>query len=212
MGSSPKHRDVVNDIGKFARKFIDGRLTGFDKDMKICLTPVQSKTRSGMTHAYFPALAACCGTLEYFTALHRGSVRGVGWQQVSDWAGKFLPQPDYNREVIRTLIEAFRHPVAHRGIASGVWIDRRRGDGRGRRITWKIHADAKRPAFQILEKKNQLVLDPPWPCPYTHRAHIHLRALWIDIRKAAKRYRDELKVSQHLQRNFEACMRQLYPR
>ena len=54
--------------------------------MKICLTPAKSGVNSVVTHAYLPALAACCGTLEYLTALYRGNIRGIGWQQIADFA------------------------------------------------------------------------------------------------------------------------------
>ncbi len=211
MKSAPAHRGATEDTAKFAGRFIKGRLIGFEKDMQICLTPVKSKTGSGITHAYFPALAACCGILEYLAALYRGNIRGVGWPQVADWAQNFLPQPDYDRDTIRILFETFRHPVAHRGIASGVWLDRNNGAGRGRRLTWKVSADAKRPACEVVEEKGQLKRDPPWPCPYTHRVHIHLRGMWIDIRNAAILYSKKLTINQQLQTNFEACMRQLYP-
>ena len=63
-----------------------------------------------MTHAYFPALGACCATLEYFAGLHRGNLRRVGWQQIAVWAQEYLRQPDYDRETVRLLFEAFRHP------------------------------------------------------------------------------------------------------
>lgn len=179
--------------------------------MKICLTPLKSVDRPGTTHAYFPALAACCGTLEYLAGLHRGNTNGIGWQQIADFADRYLPQPDFNRETVRILFDAFRHPVAHRGIASGVWVDQSRGGGWGRRLTWKISADARRPACEVVSEVGVLKKDPPWPCPYTHRVHIHLRGLWVDIRKAARLYTKDIGKNQQLQVNFEACMRQLYP-
>ena len=91
-------------------------------------------------------------------------------------------------------------------------MDRNHGTGRGRRITWKVSADAKRPACEVVAEKDQLRKDSPWPCPYTHRVHIHLRGMWVDIRKATILYRNELATNERLQANFEACMGQLYPR
>ena len=72
------HRGAIGNIGAFAPKYIQGRLGGFEKDMRICLTPVKLRDGSGTTHAYLPAVAACCGILEYLTALWRGDTRGVG--------------------------------------------------------------------------------------------------------------------------------------
>lgn len=211
MKKRPIHRGALGNVSEFAPKFIRGRLGGFDKDMKICLTPVKSEDRSGFTHAYFPALAACCGALEYLTGLYRGKLNGIGWQQIADFAEDYLPQPDYNRETVRVLFDAFRHPVAHRGIATGVWVDRNQGPGNGRRLTWRILADAKRPACQVVPEAGELNRDPPWPCAYTHRVHIHLRALWVDIRKAALSYSDDVAEDELLQGKFGVCMEQLYP-
>ncbi len=211
MKSAPRHRGAVNNAPRFARRFIQGRVAGFEKDMQICLTPMQSKTRSGITHAYFPALGACCATLEYFSGLYRGDLRRLGWPQIADWAQRYLPQPDYDRETVRILFEAFRHPVAHRGIASGVWIDRNRGAGNGRRLTWKVSAGSKRPACEVLPEPGRLERDPPWPCPYTHRVHIHLKGLEVDIRNGASLYGKELANDPQLRAHFEACMMQLYP-
>ena len=73
------HRGAADNFAEFAALFVDGRLAGFEKDMSICLTPIDSPTGSGKTHAYFPALAACCGLLEYMTALNLGSTKGIGW-------------------------------------------------------------------------------------------------------------------------------------
>ncbi len=195
----------------FARRYVEGRLSGFEKDMKICLTPTKIGTGSRVTHAYLPALAACCGILEYLTALHCGTTKGIGWQQGANFANHFLPSREYDREAVRILFDTFRNSIAHRGIASGVWIDRNRGAGRGRRITWRVSADAKRPACEVVEKSGRLMRDPPWPCPYTHLAHIHLVSLWVDIRKAAGLYKKAVGENPQFLQRFEACMRQLYP-
>lgn len=191
-------------------------MKGFSKDMGICLRAAPAKDKPGsMTHAYFPALMNCCGTLEYLAGLFTGraglpSVGHDDWQQY----GRFLPQPAYSPDVLRVLYKAFRNPVAHRGIASGVWVDRHH-QHLYRRVTWTISADSKHPAIDIRDTPGQLRNDPPWECTYTHRAHIHLGRLWRDIRDsalAAGGYRDELATDNTLVSKFEACMRRLYPR
>lgn len=205
------HRGSPNDIGAFARHFVLSRLTGFEKDMKICLTPIPSNTRWGPTHAYFPALAACFGTIEYLTAMHCGRVNGLGWRDVARWARQYLPQPAYEEDTIRVFFEAFRNSVAHRGIASGIWRDQKPGPNYGRRITWKVLADARRPAIRIVAEDGTLKNDPPWPCSYTHRVHIHLKSMAVDIREAATRYANDVSTSTALQSCFTSCMRALYP-
>jgi hypothetical protein len=209
MSRDSKHQV---EIATYAQRFIHERLAGFEKDMQICLTSTPRRAGVGNTHAYFPALIACCGILEFFSALYHGNVEKVDWQKVAQWSERFLPQPDYNRETMRILVKYFRHSVAHRGIATGVWIDRDHGGSNGRRMTWKIHADAIRPACLVAEENALLVNDPPWPCPYTHRVHVHLKGLQVDIRKATNLYCEAISNEVRLQNNFESVMRQLYPK
>ena len=205
------HRGSANDTGAFASHFVLSRLAGFEKDIHICLSPIPSKTRWGPTHAYFPALATCCGTIEYLTAMHCGRVDGLGWRNVAAWAKTYLPQPDYDNDTVRVFFEAFRNSVAHRGIASGIWRDLKPGPGRGRRITWKVLADARRPAIRIVEEYGTLKNDPPWLCNYTHRVHIHLKSMAVDIREAATQYAKDVLTSRDLQSSFMSCMLTLYP-
>lgn len=211
MGKGPRHRGAINNPAVFARNFIQGRLSGFKKDMNICLTGTEKQSGTGKTHAYFPALAACCGMMEYLTALYLGKIKGIGWQQVSLWANQYLPQPDYDQDAVRILVDAFRNSVAHRGIASGIWVDKKPGPGLGRRLTWKVLADARRPAIRIVSEDGILKKDPPWDCPYTHRVHIHLKSMKVDIRNAADSYINDVRTDQDLQRKFVNCMRKLYP-
>jgi hypothetical protein len=211
MESRAPHRGLGNEGGAFAERFVLDRLAGFEKDIHICLTPVPSKTRRGLTHAYFPALACCCGTLEYLAGLYKGHLDTVGWRDVAAWANRYLPQPDYAEDTVRVFVEAFRNSIAHRGIASGVWVDRKPGDGHGRRFTWKVLADSHRPAIDFVSENKTLLEDPPWSCPYTHRAHIHLRSLSVDIRKGAMKYAKDARDDHKLTKKFFGCMQDLYP-
>ncbi|CAG2155549.1 hypothetical protein LMG31506_05448 [Cupriavidus yeoncheonensis] len=207
----PLHRGAPNDIPTFAKEFLTARLEGFRKDMQICLTGVPAKNRSGTTHAYFPALMTCCAMLEYLAGFYVGRIRGLGRQDVAAYAAIFLPQPDYDNAAIRILFDAFRNTVNHRGIASGVWIDQNPMT-RGRRLTWKLMADAKSPALRVVEENGEIKYDSPWPCRYTYRAHIHLGRLWRDIENSVEQYIGAIAADQALQSHFEQCMRQMYPR
>lgn len=205
------HRGLQDNPGAFAREFVLSRLSGFEKDIRICLTTSPSKMGSVPTHAYFPALATCCGTLEYLAALYRGQVNGLGWRDVSAWANRYLPQPDYEEDPVRVLVDAFRNAVAHRGIATGVWVDHKPGAGHGRRLTWKILANSTRPSVRVVAEDGVLRNDPPWPCPYSHRVHIHLKSLSADICNGAKAYAHEVAENHQLSARFFRCMHQLYP-
>lgn len=147
--------------------------------------------------------------LEYLAGLYVGRIDGLGKKEVSAYA-KYLPQPDYNAEAIRVLFDAFWNAVAHRGIASGVWLDPH-PPMRGRRLTWKVLADTVRPALKVLASQGEIKYDSPWPCPYTHCVHIHLGRLWREIRDSVDGYLAELVASRALQDNFVRCMKRLYP-
>lgn len=209
MNPIPAHRNSEGNIPAFARYFLDARLAGFEKDLAICLTPRRSGIGLGITHAYFPALGACFGFLEYVAGLFRGNLNGIGWVQIVNWTDRFLPQPDYDSELVRVFFNAFRHSVAHRGIATGVWVDRSKTPHL--RVTWKVLADARRPACRLVNETGVLKRDPPWPCSYTHRMHIHLQALKADLAQGVRDYSSAIENDNALQRRFVACMRQLYP-
>ena len=198
-------------MSAFAPAFIEGRLVGFEKDMRICLTSIELPETKKKTVAYFPALAACCSTLEYFVNLHRGNLNPAGHQQVATFAEEYLPQPDFDAETVRVLFQAFRHPVAHRGIASGVWVDQQPGQNHGRRMVWAVSVSSRRPACAVIKEPGVLKQDPPWPTAYTNRVHINLGALWRDIASAGRAYAAAVQSDAELQRKFAACMRRMYP-
>lgn len=205
----PLHRGAPNDFSVFGPKFIQGRLAAFSKDMEICLRPIPARNKSGFTHAYFPALGACFGLLEYLTGLYVGKFRGLSEGDIQKYA-RYLPQPDYDDDMIYVLYRAFRHSVAHRGIASGVWVDPRPRP-QVQRLTWKIIKSAQKPAIKFVEENKSIIRDSPWECPYTHRVHIYLGQMWKDIRASAELYSNDLAKDEQLQANFRKCMLHLYP-
>lgn len=213
VGIGPDHRDAAGDMSLFASNFIKARLGGFEKDMKICLRAEKIEGRK-TTYAYFPALMNSCGTLEYLTSLYLGRTTPCGEPEISRYAKRFLPQPHYSPDMIRVLVHALRHPIAHRGIASGVWVDRNPANG-GRRVTWKLGTSSQVPALTLAPIVSVLKKDSPWPCPFTHRMHVHLGRLWRDIKDSALKpdglcevlARDRAVLSR-----FENVMKHLYPR
>lgn len=211
MASPPTiHRGAEGDAARFADRFIAGRVQGFRKDMRICLTSEPKPDGRGFTCAFFPALGACCSLLEYLTGLYVGRLEGLGRRDVSRYAEAFLPQPAYDAEIVRILVEAFRNRVNHRGIASGVWVDRRPGTG-NRRLVWSIKASDASPAIVVEAHAGTIVKDSPWPCVYTHRVTIRLRRLADDVVDSAGRFTAALHEDAKLRERFMACMREMYP-
>lgn len=211
MKQRPPHRGSNGDPAAFAQDFIRKRAQSLRKDISICLTDTPTADGKSITHAYFPALAACCAFLEYMTGLHRGRLGGIGWDAVDTWAARYLDRTHYTRDIVRVLFDGFRHSVAHRGIATGIWLDRRLTGAPARRITWRLDEDAERPSCRLLEDVGELVQDPPWPCPHTHRMHIRLAALADDLYIGAERYATDVAQDQVLLANFKRAMQTLYP-
>jgi len=189
-------------------------MKGFAKDIRICLTPIPASHREGSTHAYFPALAACCGAIEYLGALSIGKSvpirRGLSRGHIQEFAGRYMAQPDYDREVIRILWDLFRNGTAHHGITSGVWVDQH-ADQVARRITWAINEKARSPAVAVREKVGTLTRHPPWDCPYTHIATVHLGQLANDIQAAAARLATDIVAGGKALERFRVAMGVLYP-
>lgn len=208
-----QHRGANGDMAEFARRFVSARMKGFEKDIKICLTAIPSESRPGNTHAYFPALMSCLGTLEYMTQLYFGRLNPCSDKEIRSYCKEFMP-PSYEADVLRVLLYAFRHPIAHRGIASGVWVDEDRRRPTQRRITWKVTEKTQAPAISIIEQVGTIERDAPWKCPYTHRAIIHIGQLATDIRESAigvAGYCARVSMNKALVDNFTKCMQELYP-
>lgn len=208
-------RGSEGELAKFAAKFLRGRLEGFEKDMTICLTGIPDPRRAGKTHAYFPALMACCSMLEYVACFYRGPSRSkkttfiADWRDIARFLNAFIPGV-YQDDAVRVLHEFLRNAVAHRSIASGVWVDEDERN-EGRRVVWKIYEDFDGPAIQIRKDAGTIKRDSLWECPYTHRVHIRLGSLSRDISTSIRNYIVELEESALLQEKFEKCLRYLYP-
>lgn len=201
---------LLEKIAVFAPEFVLNRMIGFDKDMSICLTSIPHPTEQKTTVAFFPALGLCCATIDYLSSLFTGRIdNGPHVSDIVSYAQKYLPQPDFNDDVIRVLLNSLRHSIAHQGIAKRVWVDKHHGRP-VRRIAWEVSDGAQRPSVEIVEQPGE-VSHSPWPCHHTHLTHVHLRRLVLDIRRSATAYARDLHTSPALVRNFTKCMKVLYP-
>lgn len=198
-------------MAKFAPEFVRKRMIGFEKDMRICLTSVSHPTEPRSTVAFFPALMLCCATLDYLACLYRGQMRkgGANVPMLTAYAQSYLPQPAYDSDVIRVLRESLRHSIAHQDIAAGVWIDQHSLQ-QGRRISWYITTDSHGLGIKVVEEPGEADRSP-WPCHFTHRSHVHIGALWRDIRDSANSYARKLECSPDLISKFSNCMESLFP-
>jgi hypothetical protein len=198
----------------FAKHFVAARMAGFTKDMRICFTGVPAEHRKGDTHAYFPALAACCATLEYLTALSLGARRafrdGLTKNDIATFAQEHMHPHEYDQEVVRILWLLFRNAVAHRGITTGVWVDNH-VNHQGRRLGWRIGVSSGRPAIEVVPMARTITKDAPWPCATTHIANVRLGQLARDIRGAARRLSANIEADPAAATRFHQAMTHLYP-
>lgn len=151
--------------------------------------------------------------LELLGNLYRGDTERTDLRKVFAYS-RFLPQPDYSEENVHLLFFVLRHATAHLSTLSGVRIPRH-GSFKGKRITWKIYADARYPAIRLDEEIGVLRKQPPWDCRYDSRLHVRLNRLRYDIRDSIigeGGYLEHLQSNETLIRNFEQCMLQMYPK
>lgn len=207
-------RGAQGQFGRFAMTFVRDRMEGFRKDVQICLTPVPHLKREGEnTHAYFPTLMSCCATLEYLAGLWGGIAgeRALGHPDIAKYAAEFLGA-QYDNESILLLWGVLRSSIMHRGISSGVWVEKDRRKKAPRRVVWRLDELDAGPALALIEEVGTLESDSPWPTPFTHRLHVHLGRLAGDIDASACRYAELLERSQDSQDAFRRCMERLYPK
>jgi hypothetical protein len=71
-----------------------------------------------------------------------------------------MPAEVYTADAVRILFEAFRNRVNHRGIPTGVWVDRHR-NGPKRRLVWSVKLSAESPAIEVRPEVGTVVQDSP---------------------------------------------------
>lgn len=198
---------------KYANGYLDERLWQLEKDIGICLAGRRSDDDSKFEHAYFPALMTCCGMLELFANLYSGESRRQGPARFKrlDVYRRFLPSTGYSNNNVRILFGLLRNSIAHHGTADGVWKD----SESGRRITWMLATDNRRPALELVPHCGELINDSFEPCPYTHRLRVRLDRLWRDIVTSVESptgFRNELNSKSVVVEKFHRCMGQVYPK
>ncbi len=198
------------DPAKYANAYLDERLWQLEKDMTVMLAGRRADNGKGFDHAYFPALVTCCGMLELFANLHGGDSKNNRRRDDRlERYRKFLPGNSYSADRLKVLYQFLRNSIAHHGIAAGVFKDKS-----GRRITWKLTADTRRPTIELIKENGKLRNDPFKPCSYTHRLHVRLGRYWRDIRQsveASAGYRNVLNSDPESLKKFHRCINQIFP-
>jgi len=95
---------------RFARSFIEHRLYGFRKDIRVCLRSDPSTNK----HAYFPALITCIGMLELMSGLYTGDIRNADTlKRIIYFRSLFMDKTIYSPLIMKVLYSVMRHKIAH---------------------------------------------------------------------------------------------------
>ena len=200
---------------RFARSFIDHRLSGFKKDIRACLTPDPYTGK----HAYFPALITCIAMLELMSGLYKGNIGHIkSFERILYFRSLFMDKTIYSPLIMKVLYSVMRHKIAH--LSHPYMITDTRNEpnlksyGKKMRITWYVTEESTRPAIELFEKKGTVTRSPrpPWPVIFDHVLLIHLKSFSADIVSAVNQYEDKLiGVNNYLLRHrFEKAILHFY--
>lgn len=210
-----RHMGSGGDAKKYADAYLTERLWQLRNDITTCLAGRRTSDGKGFEHAYFPALSTCCGMLELFANLHGGDSKNQRkrYDRLEDYSD-FLPGNCYSRDNLEVLYKALRNPIAHHGVAAGLFEETSKASRR-RRITWMLTANARRPALELIKKTGVLEKDPPENRTYTHRLCVRLGRFWRDIYDSVdmpKGYREAVMSDPVVLAKFHRCIDQIFPR
>ena len=202
----------------FAREFIGRHVERFEKDIAICLMGKNWKNDHKVTHAYFPALMACIGFMDFFSGLYSGNLDYPKLKDLKSYAHSFLPSI-YSDLLLAILYHCFRHKVAHLAHPYEVLDTKNNKDFAGepnRRITWSVSEVRLRKVMWLesLEEPELLETAPESRgIRYDHRIHVSIPMLAEDAIYSVRGdngYLQQLKANQDCRRNFQACMNQYF--
>jgi hypothetical protein len=211
--------NTPQEIVTFAHTFLKQRVTGFTKDIDICLTP----NKHGQS-AYLPGLMACISFLDLLTGLYVGRLDTVNRRSLDDlqaFAATFLDPKKYQPEKINIFYQVFRHKLAHLGHPHAVFdtdLKPKAFPGSSRRlIAWSVTDEPRKVAIALTSfRPRRIREDPtPWPVYYAERMTVSVPSLAKDALHAAygpNGYLSELADSTILQGKFKDCMGEFYPR
>jgi hypothetical protein len=213
-----KHFSSDGELLRFARKFANRHVERFEKDIAICLTGKSWKSGQEVTHAYFPALMACIGFMDFFSGLYCGTLKSPTLDDLKNYARRFLP-PEYSDNSLTIFYHCFRHKIAHLAHPYDV-LDTRKvpslSNEPSMRVTWEVD---EKPLSQSITLETletpQLLKDVPsgWDVTFDHRMHVSIPKLANDAIQSVcgdSGYLHELASNQDCRSKFEYCMNQYF--
>lgn len=189
-----------NELIRFAKGFLEGRVDSLQKDVAHCLQP---------PFAPFPAIAYCFATIDLMGALASGNAKKKGSDptgRAKAYMEKYMFYPSDRQKL---LMDIFRHKVVHLAQPNPVC------DFAGKQVTWKYHHDnaTRHLKLQKLEK--------PVPFEVTSTLTLNIEYLFeISLVHFAKDIRDSviepggylntLKTDAALRQNFDLAIGDIF--
>jgi len=196
----------------FAHQFVTGRISGFKKDINICLTA----DKNGR-HAYFPALMTCLSVLDLLSGLFAGDLRNASLLQIKRYVRTFMDMKKYSKLNLEILHVVFRHKLAHH--SHPYYVLDTAADNRiskRMRVTWAVTAGWRSQPIEIRwqPKRHLKKFSAPWRVNYDHRVYISIPHLRKDIIESAcgpNGYLQKLNKSSKTRLNFANCITEFFP-
>jgi hypothetical protein len=198
---------------RFAKIFAHRQLERFKKDLIVCLKPGAPKEEE---RAFMPMLTNVIATLELFSGLYSGHLRGRNEEHLAQYLKAFAPPNRYDDYAIHLLYVAFRHQLAHLGHPC-VGFDTSkvsRLKSRPMRLRWSITSDPRDVPIKITSIRPQMIRrwPTPWKVVVDHDIEISIAMLAADLIKTVPKYLAALKGDRGLQDNFRHCMKSFFQR
>ena len=202
------------ELTRFARSFLWGRVCGVRKDIAICLTA----NKQG-DHAYFPALMTCITFLDLLSGLYAGKLRGQGLSELVVYARTFMNTNHYDNLRLAILYECFRHKIAHLSHPYVVLdtTTSKKIPKPLRRVTWTVCATNRSVPIELVSYPSARTVQrtrTPWPVKFDTRAKISIHRLKVDAIKSIygpSGYLAKLKTDRSTRERFARCMSLWFP-
>jgi hypothetical protein len=111
-----------DNLYRYAKKILDGRLSSLDKDVRHCLLPRTTNTPD--SPALFPALLYCFSTIDYLSSLYSGIADNR--PGITARAKRYMIiLMGYSDDIATKLQKLFRHNLVHLAMQQEIYISGR---------------------------------------------------------------------------------------
>ncbi|MGC1132370.1 MAG: hypothetical protein WA941_06080 [Nitrososphaeraceae archaeon] len=210
MSSTSTKFPDTNELKRFARNYLHGKISALQKDVNHCLQP---------PYAPFPAILYCLATIDLLGALCAGKV--LDWDPTTkkriyiDTTGNSKSYMElfmgYTDQQSQLIIKLYRHKLVHLAQPNPIYID----DKTQKRITWEYSHEHRNDHLYLHDapKDSKTWIKPDWVEEYHQVFTIGIRQLMEDIIDSVIRhggYLDKLETDTFILDNFRTAIEEAY--